>query len=143
MDRVENDLFDLTTEGSDKMIQEMQTLRELSQRQSGEMLQKLFLRVLYNFQNYQTLPCLSQRDSLTLATETTTHMCSNCEIYGLHGILLNEMRQLMLATLVHIWLLIEVTQMPISLICSQTLLVGFTGTICILQVSEKPQVILL
>lgn len=32
MDRVENDLFDLTTEGSDKMIQEMQTLRELSQR---------------------------------------------------------------------------------------------------------------
>lgn len=143
MDRVENDLFDLTTEGRDKMIQEMQTLRELSQRQSGEMLQKLFLRVLYNFQNYQTLPCLSQRDSLILATEMTTHMCSNCEIYGLHGILLNEMRQLMLATLVHIWLLIEVTQMPISLICSQTLLVGFTGTICILQVSEKLQVILL
>lgn len=32
MDRVENDLFDLTTEGRDKMIQEMQTLRELSQR---------------------------------------------------------------------------------------------------------------
>lgn len=42
------------------------------------------------------------------------------------------MRQLMIISLIHIWLLTEAAQTPISLTYSQTLLVGFMGTIWIL-----------
>ena len=42
------------------------------------------------------------------------------------------MRQLMTVSLIHIWLLTEAAQTPISLTYSQTLLVGFMGTIWIL-----------